>query len=77
MFLISLSLPPKASADKSSAASQPAAQAAQSTEDILGDFLQDLEQSDLADFAPKPHSQPCCAHSRAGHGSGCSGAGPI
>jgi tetratricopeptide (TPR) repeat protein len=33
---------------------QPAAQAAQSTEDILGDFLQDLEQSDLADFAPKP-----------------------
>jgi tetratricopeptide (TPR) repeat protein len=32
----------------------PAAQAAQSTEDILGDFLQDLEQSDLADFAPKP-----------------------
>ncbi|HEY3768892.1 MAG TPA: hypothetical protein VGN44_09475, partial [Candidatus Angelobacter sp.] len=34
---------------------QPAAQAAGlSTEDILGDFLQDLEQSDLADFAPKP-----------------------
>jgi tetratricopeptide (TPR) repeat protein len=33
---------------------QPAAQAAQSTEDILGDFLQDLEQSDLADFAPQP-----------------------
>jgi tetratricopeptide (TPR) repeat protein len=33
----------------------PAAQAGgQSTEDILGDFLQDLEQSDLADFAPKP-----------------------
>jgi pilus assembly protein FimV len=32
----------------------PAIQAAQSTEDILGDFLQDLEQSDLADFAPKP-----------------------
>jgi tetratricopeptide (TPR) repeat protein len=39
---------------------QPVAQAtAQSTEDILGDFLQDLEQSDLADFAPKPtHSTP-------------------
>jgi tetratricopeptide (TPR) repeat protein len=35
---------------------QPAVQAAQSTEDILGDFLQDLEQSDLADFAPKPTS---------------------
>src|SRR5579864_2951208 len=33
----------------------PVAQAAaQSTEDILGDFLQDLEKSDLADFAPKP-----------------------
>ena len=40
--------------------SQPAAQAAaQSTEDILGDFLQDLEKSDLADFAPKQtHSAP-------------------
>jgi tetratricopeptide (TPR) repeat protein len=35
----------------------PAAQAAgQSTEDILGDFLQDLEKSDLADFAPKQTS---------------------
>jgi tetratricopeptide (TPR) repeat protein len=34
--------------------SRPAAQApTQSTEDILGDFLQDLEKSDLADFAPK------------------------
>jgi tetratricopeptide (TPR) repeat protein len=32
----------------------PAQSAAQSTEDILGDFLQDLEESDLADFAPKP-----------------------
>jgi pilus assembly protein FimV len=38
---------------------QPGAQAGgQSTEDILGDFLQDLEQSDLADFAPKPTSKP-------------------
>ncbi|MGC2744183.1 MAG: tetratricopeptide repeat protein [Candidatus Angelobacter sp.] len=37
--------------------SQPAAQASQSTEDILGDFLQDLEQSDLADFAPQPTSR--------------------
>jgi tetratricopeptide (TPR) repeat protein len=36
---------------------QPAAQAAQSTEDILGDFLQDLEKSDLADFAPKETSK--------------------
>ena len=40
--------------------SRPPAQAtAQSTEDILGDFLQDLENSDLADFAPKQtHSAP-------------------
>jgi tetratricopeptide (TPR) repeat protein len=38
----------------SKSAPQPAAQAGQSTEDILGDFLLDLEQSDLADFAPKP-----------------------
>ena len=38
---------------------QPAAQAtAQSTEDILGDFLQDLEKSDLADFAPKETHRP-------------------
>jgi tetratricopeptide (TPR) repeat protein len=37
----------------------PAQAAAQSTEDILGDFLQDLEKSDLADFAPKQtHSAP-------------------
>ncbi len=28
-----------------------------STEDILGDFILDLEQSDLADFAPKPPSK--------------------
>jgi tetratricopeptide (TPR) repeat protein len=41
------------------AAPQPAAHAAQSTEDILGDFLQDLEKSELADFAPKQtHSAP-------------------
>ena len=39
---------------------RPSAQAAaQSTEDILGDFLQDLENSDLADFAPKQtHNAP-------------------
>jgi tetratricopeptide (TPR) repeat protein len=44
--------PPKAKPAK--VPPQPAAQpAAQSTEDILGDFLQDLEKSDLADFAPK------------------------
>jgi tetratricopeptide (TPR) repeat protein len=45
--------PPKPKPAK--APPKPAVQAAtQSTEDILGDFLQDLEQSDLADFAPKP-----------------------
>ena len=34
----------------------------QSTEDILGDFLHDLEESDLADFAPKPTtSKPAAA----------------
>ncbi len=31
---------------------------APSTEDILGDFVLDLEESELADFAPKPKSQP-------------------
>jgi tetratricopeptide (TPR) repeat protein len=41
--------PPKATPAK-----VPPHAAAQSTEDILGDFLQDLEKSDLADFAPKP-----------------------
>jgi tetratricopeptide (TPR) repeat protein len=46
--------PPKAKPTKA-----PPQPAAQSTEDILGDFLQDLEKSDLADFAPKPtHSAP-------------------
>ncbi|HEY2363680.1 MAG TPA: tetratricopeptide repeat protein [Candidatus Angelobacter sp.] len=44
----------KPTSKKATPPPQPAAQAAQSTEDILGDFLQDLEQSDLADFAPKP-----------------------
>jgi tetratricopeptide (TPR) repeat protein len=29
-----------------------------STEDILGDFLLDLEQNDLADFAPQPKTEP-------------------
>jgi tetratricopeptide (TPR) repeat protein len=49
--------PPKAKPAKA-----PPQPAAQSTEDILGDFLQDLEQSDLADFAPKPtHSTPASA----------------
>src|SRR6267154_947677 len=43
---------PKAQPSKSVPA-QTAARG-QSTEDILGDFLHDLEESDLADFAPKP-----------------------
>ena len=46
--------PPKPKLTSKRVPPQPAAQAAaQSTEDILGDFLQDLEKSDLADFAPK------------------------
>jgi tetratricopeptide (TPR) repeat protein len=46
---------PKAKPSKSVPPSQAASAAGgQSTEDILGDFLQDLEQSELADFAPKP-----------------------
>ena len=44
---------------------QLAAQAKEkSTEDILGDFILDLEQGELADFAPKPES---AGHSAAGH----------
>ena len=50
--VLDIAEPPKPKPVQSSSA--PAAQAAaQSTEDILGDFLQDLEKSDLADFAPK------------------------
>ncbi|HET8890012.1 MAG TPA: tetratricopeptide repeat protein [Candidatus Angelobacter sp.] len=56
---------PKAKPPKS-ARPQPAAQAKEkSTEDILGDFILDLEQTDLADFAPKPsasgHGEPAPA----------------
>jgi tetratricopeptide (TPR) repeat protein len=47
---------PKAKPSKS-ARPQPSASAKEkSTEDILGDFILDLEQTDLADFAPKPAS---------------------
>ncbi|HEY1940193.1 MAG TPA: tetratricopeptide repeat protein [Candidatus Angelobacter sp.] len=35
----------------------PAAAKEKSTEDILGDFILDLEESDLADFAPQPRSK--------------------
>ena len=46
--------PPKPKPTSKKVPPKPAPQvAAQSTEDILGDFLQDLEKSDLADFAPK------------------------
>jgi tetratricopeptide (TPR) repeat protein len=49
---------PKAKPPKPSKASPPAASAkGKSTEDILGDFILDLEQSDLADFAPQPPAQ--------------------
>jgi tetratricopeptide (TPR) repeat protein len=54
---------PKAKPPKS-AQPQPVASAKEkSTEDILGDFILDLEETDLADFAPKPaastgHSVP-------------------
>jgi tetratricopeptide (TPR) repeat protein len=49
---------PKAKPPKPSKASPPAAAAkGKSTEDILGDFVLDLEQSDLADFAPQPPAQ--------------------
>lgn len=55
---------PKAKPPKS--VRQPAAAAKEkSTEDILGDFILDLEQTDLADFVPKPasagHSAPAPA----------------
>ena len=54
---------PKAKPPKS-AHPQPAASAKeQSTEDILGDFILDLEETDLADFVPKPSSP----EARAGH----------
>jgi tetratricopeptide (TPR) repeat protein len=46
--------PPKARPPKSDRAQPVAAAKEKSTEDILGDFILDLEQSDLADFAPKP-----------------------
>jgi tetratricopeptide (TPR) repeat protein len=40
--------------------SQPPVHAAgvTSTEDILGDFILDLEQNDLADFSPQPKAEP-------------------
>ncbi len=37
------------------AAARPAPPLEPSTEDILGDFVLDLEESELADFEPKPH----------------------
>jgi tetratricopeptide (TPR) repeat protein len=53
---------PKAKPPKS-ARPQPAASAKEkSTEDILGDFILDLEQTELADFVPKPTSAGHSAH---------------
>ncbi len=50
---------PKAVAE---AATQPTfAEPAHSTEDILTDFIHDLETTDLADFAPKPKAEPAHA----------------
>ncbi|HSK43062.1 MAG TPA: tetratricopeptide repeat protein [Candidatus Binatia bacterium] len=45
--------PPKPQPSKRVPPQATAQASGQSTEDILGDFLQDLEKSDLADFAPK------------------------
>lgn len=36
----------------------------ETTEDVLGDFLADLEKGDLADFAPKPKAEPAAAHAK-------------
>jgi tetratricopeptide (TPR) repeat protein len=47
---------PKAKPPKSAQPQPSAAAKEKSTEDILGDFILDLEQTDLADFAPKPSS---------------------
>jgi len=49
--------PPKAKPSKADSP-QPAAAKAQSTEDILNDFVLDLEETDLADFAPKETAKP-------------------
>lgn len=46
--------PPKARPPKSAQPHPATAAKEKSTEDILGDFILDLEQTDLADFAPKP-----------------------
>jgi tetratricopeptide (TPR) repeat protein len=56
--------PPKARPPKSAQPAPAAATKEKSTEDILGDFVLDLEQTDLADFAPKPSSS---GQSTAGH----------
>ena len=47
---------PKAKPSKPARPQPAAAVKEKSTEDILGDFILDLEQTDLADFAPKPSS---------------------
>jgi tetratricopeptide (TPR) repeat protein len=56
---------PKAKPPKAAQPQLAASAKEKSTEDILGDFILDLEQTDLADFAPKPastgHSAPAPA----------------
>jgi tetratricopeptide (TPR) repeat protein len=47
---------PKTRPPKSAQPHPAAAAKEKSTEDILGDFILDLEQTDLADFAPRPAS---------------------
>jgi tetratricopeptide (TPR) repeat protein len=52
--VLDIAEPPQPAASKSAAPNAQASAKEKSTEDILGDFILDLEQSDLADFAPKP-----------------------
>jgi len=52
--VLEISEPPRAKPASSDRPRAVAAAKEKSTEDILGDFILDLEQTDLADFAPKP-----------------------
>ena len=57
-------IPGPAPAQVRSAAAAPARK--ESTEDILSDFILDLEKTDLADFTPHPKSEPAPAQKTAG-----------
>ncbi len=50
---------------------------AKSTEDILTDFVHDLESDELKDFLPRPHAEPChaCAGSQSCATTCCSASG--